>query len=179
MPKLKSPKRVRGVYGGTLSKRQKITMNGRTLRKVAECLVKHVSEASIEAYEKWGRTPRGKPMALPNTDNFFKSFSWRIKGDRTIEILCSWPWVLRHLEGRDPFPMEWLTQEKGMDWVPMRQEDGSVVVVRAPATVDDAWIHPGVEKIDFLSKGLRKGRKEAKKLIAREAAKKAIRATFK
>lgn len=175
----KAAKRVRGVYGGTLGGKLKIDLDRKTLEKIAKIMVRHVSQAALEAYEEWGRTPRGEPMALPNTDDFFKSFSWNIRGNRTIEILSSWPWVIRHVEGRNPYPMDWITQENGMDLVPLKQPDGSVVIVRAPATADDAWIHPGVEKIDFISKGLRKARAEAKGIIAQEAARKAIRATFK
>lgn len=172
------PKRIRGVYGGTLSRRVSIELDKDMLETIGEEMVKHIQKEARKDYKNLGRTPRGEPMGLPNTDDFFESFQWKVLGDRTVIVTSTWPWIERHVEGRDPYPMPWLTREKGMEYVPLRQPDGSVVVVRAPATREEAWIHPGVEKLNFLERGVRKGRREAMRKIAARAARQAIRKTF-
>lgn len=163
-------KRIRGVYGKPWSKMSKVELNPQILRRVGEILVESVSEEARKAVvAQAGRTPEGQPMGLPNTPDFYNSFSYRISGPSSLEILSSWPWVERHVEGRDPFPMTWLTQAAGRTLIPLKQPDGSVIIRMAPKTEEEAWIHPGVRKYSFLEVGVRKGREKAARVLAEEA----------
>jgi hypothetical protein len=65
--------------------------------------------------------------------------------------------------------MWWLTRERGVFRVPIVQEDGSVLIVATPPNLGSAWIHPGALKFNFVSRGVKKGRVRAVKILAGEA----------
>ena len=116
-------------------------------------------------------TPRGKPVGLPATEDFFESFDYRISGRSTVEITSTWPWAVQLTEGRDPYPMDWLTMQKlkGKP-VPIIKRDGTVIVRMAPFRAGDYWIHPGFAKHTFIERGVRKARKELATIMMHEAA---------
>lgn len=162
-------KPIRGVYGKPWSKMAQIEPSPEILLQMGEIIVEEISKEARKDFARTGKTPRGVPMSLPNTRRFFDSFSVSILGASTIVISTSWEWFERHVEGRKPYKMPWLTQERGVFRVPITQEDGSVRIVATPATEGEAWIHPGVKKFNFLARGVKKGRIRAAKLLAVEA----------
>lgn len=115
------------------------------------------------------RTPVGEPEGIPVDRKFWRSFKHRIKGERTIEIVCRWPWGVQILEGRDDYKMTWLTREKGVKFVPIRQQDGRVVVRMTPEKAKDAWVHPGFASHRFIERGLEKARPKLVSIMAEAA----------
>lgn len=163
--------RVRGVYGKPWSKMEgDIPLTKETLNRLGEILVESVVAEARKDLAKQGNSPtrRGQPEGIPASESFFESFSHRIQGKRTVEIVSKWPWVEQIVEGRPPYPMKWLTQANKVYKVPMMQSDGTVLVRTAPLRTQDAWIHPGFARHTFLERGIRKGRKKAAKVVLDE-----------
>lgn len=171
---------VRRVYGKPLSRLAKkgIEFDEKTLERVGEIILQHIQKEARKDYARVKKTPRGVPMGLPNTDRFFESFTVKISGKSTIVVRSSWPWIERHIEGRKPFKMDWLTRENGVTRVPIVEEDGGIAIVMAPLTKGEAWTHPGAKKFNFLRRGIEKGRKAAVKLLLEEAKKQIAQANL-
>lgn len=161
--------RVRGVLGGPFGKLLggDIPVDRKTLEELGEILIKHIVVEARKDLLKQGMapTPRGQPEGLPTSGNFLKSFSFRIRGQTTLEILSTWPFLRQATEGREPYKMVWLTQEQGVRAVPMVQPDGTVLVRTAPFTTQEAWIHPGFARHTFINRAVRKARQEMAMLI--------------
>ena len=164
-------KPVRRAYGGAWSKMAKVELSPALLKRLGEVLVASVVGEAKKDFAKQGMKPtgRGKPEGIPDSDNFFKSFSYKIVGQKTVELVSTWPWVEQIIEGRDPYPMDWLTRDSGRYRVPILQSDGKVLYRMAPLSRGDAWIHPGFARHTFLARGIRKGRKEMARMVAKEA----------
>ncbi len=161
--------RVRSVYGRPWSKMAgEIPITVDVLKRLGEALVDSVVAEARKDLAKQGKPARGEAYGLPRTESFFESFTFQIKGESTIEIVSTWPWVEQHIEGREPYPMTWLTQEKGVHRVPMVQRDGTVIVRFAPLTTQQAWIHPGFARHTFLERGVRKARKAMAEIVMQE-----------
>ena len=90
---------------------------------------------------------------LPDSKKFEDSFEVDIQ-DGEITVTSSWPWIDPYLEGKDPFPMTWLTRQRGAHKVPLHQKDGSVIVRMAPLSIGDAWIHPGFARHTFIQRAM-------------------------
>lgn len=179
--------RVRGVYGGPLAKLAKLTeeIPKEVLLKVAKVIVDSVVDEARKDFAKRGWS-LNDPKGGPPLD---KSFSYSIRGDKTIEITSTY-WGLTELQDGIPrHPMTWLTQEgrdksptkhelppaerrksihrgpKGKNRkplvVPLKTDAGTVIFRTAPLMMKDAWIHPGIAKFTFLERGIQKGRKKA------------------
>jgi hypothetical protein len=109
----------------------------------------------------------GHQVLLPKSEDFIKSFSASVEGS-VIHIKSSWPLIEQHIEGRDPYPMTWLTQAEGVKKVPMITREGISVVRTTPLTTNEAWYHPGFKKFTFLERGARKGREKARVYLLKE-----------
>lgn len=164
--------RVRGVYGKPWSKMAgRIPITKEVLGRLGEALVEAVVVEARKDLAKQGRRPtrRGEPEGLPVVESFFDSFSYKISGKSTVEIISTWPWVQQHIEGRDPYPMKWLTQGKlGGRAVPIMQQDGTIIIRMAPFRAGDYWIHPGFARHTFIERGVRKAREKMAEIIMEE-----------
>lgn len=165
--------RVKGVYGKPWSRMVSggIDLDEKVLRRLGQVLVDSVvAEARVD-FAKQGRAPHvpGKPEGLPRTEAFFESFSYRLSGKSTIEVLSSWPYIDQVTEGRDPYPMTWLTRANGVNVVPILKGAGVVIYRTAPLKLQDAWIHPGFARHTFIQRGIRKGREKMAQIVAAEA----------
>lgn len=161
--------RVRAVLGGPLSRglELNVPLSKATLEAMGKIIVDSiVKEAKKDfAYQGNRPTPEGKPEGIPSTEEFFKSFAFHVRGDSTIEITSSWPWISQVIEGRKPYPMTWLVQP-GVNQVPIMQRNGTVLIRTAPFTIGDAWIHPGFAKHTFVQRGIRKAKSKLAEAIA-------------
>ena len=93
-----------------------------------------------------------KSTFIPRGKEFPNSFSYVVEGQNTVAIYSSWPWLEIITEGtRGRYKMAWLTQEKGVDVVPMVQRDGSIAFRNTPLTIGKAWIHPKIAKHTFMN----------------------------
>lgn len=174
--------RVRGVYGGPLSKRLDVPLTRDVLDRMGQCLVESFVREAKKDFAKRGWSGQARDGSSPIWD----SFSYRIKGDRTIEVVCTFP-DIEVLTTQD-IPsrrMTWLTQEAKKESpekyaltprerelgkkkhsksrlplvVPIKDKDtGDVVFRMAPLKTQDAWIHPGIAKFTFVQRAVRKGK---------------------
>lgn len=120
-----------------------------------------VFEARKDLAKQGGKpTPQGAPEGIPVSENFFKSFSYKVNGT-SVEIHSTWPWIEQITEGRREYPMEWLTRTEGVTRVPMAgKQPGTVLIKSTPGTTQKAWIHPGFKKHNFLRRGYEKARRK-------------------
>lgn len=161
--------RVKAVLGGPMSKQGtiRIPLTRQMLEEIGDVMVKCiVEEAKKDLAKQPIRSDAIKqPEGIPDSENFFKSFGYQIKGRSTIEITSSWPWIEQITEGVAPFKMDWLTQANGARFVPLRQRDGTVIIRLAPRDVGSAWIHPGFARHTFIQRGIRKAKKEMAEIL--------------
>ena len=186
--------RVRSVLRGPLAQKSGFDLPPLVLRELGKCIVKAIVEEAKKDFVK-----RGWSLNAPDEGHpIHRSFQVRVRGDSTIEILSSFPMLQQLVEGIDPHPMTWMTQEAkdknpnayalsprerdlGMKKggkvskggrlplvVPLTDKDGTVVFRVAPLRIGDAWIHPGVAKFTFLQRGIEKGKKACLERIKQE-----------
>ena len=164
--------RIKSVYGKPLSRMagRPLPIDPKFFDRVGQTLVDAVVAEARKDFAKEGRSARapGAPVGLPNTEDIFKSFSYRISGKSTVELLCDWPYIDQITQGRRPFPMTWLTQEKGAGVVPIKKKSGVVIFRMAPPNAANAWIHPGFARHNFVQRGIRKGREQVAALLSAE-----------
>jgi len=127
----------------------KIQIPRHILDKCGKFLVKAVQEEVLKDIH--ARVPHNK-QGLPSSREFLDSFSYKIRG-KGIELLCDWPWIERHTEGREPFRMKWLLSEPGSPKIiPIRTSSGEIAFRTAPLRLENAWVHPGVAKFNFIER---------------------------
>lgn len=149
--------RIRGSYIGAWARRVGVDASDDIVRRMSEILEEEVRRAARE--EATPRSPgRGRPMTLPNTETFFNSFRARVRGRLTVEVVCTYPFIRALTEGRDPYPMKWLTRAAGVPVVPIERADGTVILRATPASGDRPWIHPGFERHRFLDIAVKRAR---------------------
>lgn len=144
------------------------------LKEVGELLVDNIVYEAGKDFAKQGNTttPVGAPEGIPGSVKFFDSFKYRVLNQKSsVEIYSTWPWISQIIEGRRPYPMEWLTQQAGVSRVPMKQPDGTVLIRSTPVTPGSAWIHPGFKKHTFVRRGYEKSRRHMKRILAKHAQK--------
>lgn len=164
---------LRSVYGTPWSRLAKgIRLSRPVMAKLGKIMVQEIVKEARKDFAKQGKkpTPRGEPEGIPKSRDFFRSFHYRIRGSKTVEIYSTWPWIDQILEGRGPYKMDWLTQKRGVRRVPMKQPSGVTIIRVAPTDATDAWIHPGFAKHNFIERGIKKGREKAAKIMVEEAA---------
>lgn len=141
--------RVRGAYMGAWARDVGEEATQEIVRRMSAILQEEVQRAAREE-----AAPRmkgsGQPMTLPNTESFFNSFKTRVRGRKTVEVVCTYPFIKALTEGREPYPMTWVTRAAGVPVVPVERADGTVVLRATPGLGDRPWVHPGFLKHKFL-----------------------------
>ena len=170
-------KELRGAYGKPLGNSVDIKIEKEDLIQFGELCIKYIEQEARKSAEY--------SSALPKDERFFKSFSYRLKGSSTIKIVSDWEWmgIYQNLQQADldkeegfgkpkPFRLSHLTRQAGVNKVPMvDKKTGQVIVRTAPLKVADAWIHPGIARHTFITKGLKRARDEfTKGLVERKLA---------
>ena len=162
--------RVRGVYGTPWSKLagQKVEITPVIMQKLGEAVLEgvryEVRRAVALAANVGGR---GRPIPLPSSSEFVESFQFKIRGSRTVEISTNWPFAKAWEEGKEPYEMTWLKQPK-VKVVPIITSSGETILRTAPLQTDNAWIHPGFARYNFLAKGVKRGRENAAAIVREE-----------
>lgn len=154
--------RIKRTHGKTwATMKDEDFVDDKFLKKIGVILVESIVFEAGKDFAKQGSrpTPIGHPEGIPRTLRFFDSFGYRVKNS-SIEIYSTWPWIDQIIKGRSPYPMEWLTKEAGVNAVPMRQPDGTVLIRSTPRMAKDAWIHPGFAKNNFVRRGYERARRQ-------------------
>jgi len=188
--------RVRGIYGGPVGKKLDIPVTKELLNKLGACLVDAFVKEAKKDFAKRGWTGEARDGSPPIWD----SFSFQIRGDRTIEVVSTFP-DIDVLVSRDikPRKMTWLTQEAKKkaphDFpmtlkelrmrrdgtldrdkrlplvVPLKGKNGQIVFRVAPLKFQDAWVHPGIARFTFAQRAARSGKAGCMEIIKSEAVK--------
>lgn len=149
--------RVRGSYIGAWAKKVGEQASAEVVRRMAEVLQEEVRKAAREEARPRVRGS-GQPLTIPNSEAFFNSFRTRIVGKKTVEVVCTYPFIRALTEGKDPYPMTWLTRAAGVPVVPIERADGTVVLRATPGPGDTPWVHPGFKAHKFLGVAVKRAR---------------------
>lgn len=171
---------LRRAYGKPWSEILKHdTIDKQFLLVLGRLLLKNVKREAKKDLAAQGntRTPHGMPEGLPTDKKFFDSFGTRVTGASSVEIYSTWSGWERYVgpnwryasrkvplseqltEGRRAFKMKWLTRDKGVGIVPLNV-DGKVLFRWAPKTEQDAWIHPGFERHNFIERAFKNTKRD-------------------
>lgn len=143
---------LRKRYISPLEKQVGAVLGKKDLQFFGRCLLRYIREEAKKDAAKTGQ--------VPISEEFFKSFSYQVR-DSSITIVCSWPWIRLIQEGTNgPYRMKWLTQAQGVYRVPLRGDNGEVIIRTAPLTTDKAWIHPGIARHTFVERAFRRAQKD-------------------
>ena len=161
-------KELRGAYGGPIGDSVNVPVSKADLKLFGELACKYIEQEARKAARY--------STALPKDEKFFKSFTYRIVGEKTVKIVSDWPWIQIYQNLQDqaqtgekdmafgkprPFRLTKLTRSAGVHKVPMvDKKTGQVIVRTAPLKAADAWIHPGIARHTFVNKGMLRARKE-------------------
>lgn len=130
----------------------------------------------VDSARRIHHAKEGQPQGGPPID---KSFAFRVVGNQ-IEVTSTY-YGLADLLSRDipRRPMPWLTQEMARRAdpsrstplvVPMRGPFGAVLFRVAPERIADAWVHPGIRRLTFGDRAVRRARQEMTELLLEVAA---------
>jgi hypothetical protein len=169
--------RVKGAYIGAWAKRVGEQATVDMVREMADVLQEEIRRAIREE-----ATPRtrgtGQPITLPNTESFINSFRTRVVGKRTVEVVCTYPFIRALTEGREPYPMKWVTRAAGVPVAPIERADGTVIFRATPGTGQRPWVHPGFAKHRFLEVAVRRARARVPE-VSKDALARAVSANIR
>jgi hypothetical protein len=138
-----------------------------SLTKVGAVMLQAVKDEAKKDFAKVGKAGLSNPFGLPDSNgkrirpSFFDSFSIKISGARTLEIVSSWPWIEGLIEGRPRAAMTKHTQlnpKLRNKPIPFMGIGGKVIFRMAPLAFGKIWVHPGIAKHTFIQRGLAKAR---------------------
>ena len=99
--------RIRGALGGPFSKRLEIPVTPELLHRLGKCLVDSFIKESKKDFAKRGGSGEAQDGSAPIWD----SFNYKIRGERTVEVVSTFPYLDRLVsEDVPPRKMTGLTQ---------------------------------------------------------------------
>jgi hypothetical protein len=117
----------------------------KSLEAIGRLWVKYIKQEA--------RKDARKSTFMPKDREFYESFSYAIEPNGIVAIYSDWPWLDIIVKGtRGRYKMAWLTQERGVDLVPLVQKDGSITFRTTPLNLARAWIHPKIAKHTFINR---------------------------
>ena len=100
--------RLRGALGGVAAKKLEIPVTPDLLERLGKCMVDTFAKEAKKDFAKRGWTGEAQDGSAPIWD----SFSYQIRGERTVEIVSTFPYIEQMVEkDTKPYKMTWLTQE--------------------------------------------------------------------
>lgn len=182
--------RVRGTLGGVAAKTLEVPVTPDLLKRLGQCMVDSFAREAKKDFAKRGWS--GK--AQDGTADIGESFSYKIRGERTVEVVSTFPYIAELIsQDSKPHKMTWLTQEAkkrhpsdfpltpreqklGMKpggkrlplVIPLKSESGTIIFRMAPLTFADAWVHPGIARFTFVQRAARQGRAGCIAIIKQE-----------
>lgn len=186
---------IKNMKGGVRLEHIQVEVTREHLQKFGNCFIKLLAKEAKVDFAKRGWSGH----AYDGTADLWDSFSFRIGGERTIEILSTFPRIeMLTGEGLPKHPMTWLTQEAKdkhpTDYELTKQEKaarmrktgrvsrgtrlplvvpiqsgGTVIFRAAPLKLQDAWVHPGIARFTFVQRALRKANKVCAEIFGQAA----------
>lgn len=122
-----------------------VKLDRKALETIGRRWVKYIKEEA--------RKDARKSTFMPRDRAFYDSFSYAIEANGIVAIYSTWPYLDIITKGtRGKYKMAWLTQEKGVDIVPLVQPDGSIAFRTTPLNLARAWVHPKIAKHTFINR---------------------------
>ena len=151
--------RVKGIYGGPFAKKGgfRIEDTATVLDEVGKLAVKYIEQEATKV--------AGRSKGIPKSSKFLKSFSYAVRGKRTLEIVSSWPFVKfeSYIKGRGP----WRVGKPGARIPILDKASGKMVFRTVPSDLKigscKVWCHPGLARHTFVQRGLDKAKREVLK----------------
>ncbi len=182
--------RIRGTLGGVAAKTLEVPVTPELLKRLGQCMVDSFAREAKKDFAKRGWS--GK--AQDGTADIGESFSYKIRGERTVEVVSTFPYIAELIsQDSKPRRMTWLTQEAkekhpsefpltpreqklGMKVggkrlplvIPLKSDSGTIIFRMAPLTFADAWVHPGIARFTFVQRAARQGRAGCIAIIKKE-----------
>lgn len=151
--------RVKGIYGGPLAKK------GGFRAKETATVLNEIGKLAVQYIEQEATKVAGRSKGIPKSSKFLKSFSYKIRGKSTLEIVSSWPFVKpeSYIKGRGP----WRVGKPGAKIPILDKASGKMVFRTVPSDLKigscSVWCHPGIARHTFVQRGLDKAKREALK----------------
>lgn len=100
--------RIRGALGGVAAKTLQVPVTPDLLHRLGKCLVDSFIKEAKKDFAKRGWSGKAQDGSAPIWD----SFSYKIRGERTVEVVSTYPYIDQLVnEDSPPHKMTWLTQE--------------------------------------------------------------------
>ena len=159
--------KIKSTYGGSFAKlvAGEYKPSRATLIKLGTLIVDCVIAEARKDMAAESRRKTGDPVGIPQSERFFRSFTSKLYGQSTVEVYSSWPTIEQNIEGTDPYPMTWLTRSNGVNAVPMKDQMGRLIIRTTPLTTQNAWIHPGFARHNFLQRGITRAKQEMADIV--------------
>lgn len=111
-----------------------------------------IGKSWVKYIKQEAKKDSAKSAYVPSSGEFYKSFTFTV--DRGIITLYStYEWLDLITNGtRGKYRMPWLTQQQGVNVVPICQRDGRMAFRTAPLTIGQAWVHPKIAKHTFINR---------------------------
>jgi hypothetical protein len=115
-------------------------------------------------------------QGIPRNSQFKESFFYEIKKDTKgvlrLYLHSDWRWVGRYLSDRGEIEMKWLTGLKNnrgkRQTIPIKdKKTGEMVFRNVPLKTKNAWVHPAINKYNFIENGIEKGQRRAIPVISK------------
>lgn len=100
--------RVRGILGGKMAKKIDVPVTPELLERIGKCMVDIFVKEAKKDFAKRGWSGEASDGSAPIWD----SFSYKIRGQKTVEIVSTFPYIEEMTTKDTPrHRMTWLTQE--------------------------------------------------------------------
>jgi hypothetical protein len=125
-----------------------------------------------EEIDKVARFGSGVPRNNQFKDSFFYEIKNDSKGILRLYLHSDWLWVGRYLKERGDIEMKWLTGLKNSrgkrQTIPIKdKKTGKMVFRNVPLKTKNAWVHPAINKYNFIENGIKKGQMRSIPVIAK------------
>lgn len=122
----------------------------------------YILMAIREEIDKVSNLGQGVPRSRQFKDSFFYEIKKDTKGILRLYLHSDWMWVGRYLRERGEIEMKWLTglrNNRGKrQTIPIKdKKTGKMVFRNVPLRTKNAWVHPAINKYNFIENGIKKG----------------------
>lgn len=199
--------KIRRIYGGPVGKKIQVPVSDELLRKLGECMVKQFAHEAKKDFAKRGWSGQAQDGSSPIWESFSYRIVGGSTVEVTstypgLEQLVSrrgvqrrrMTWLTQEMKDKFParYPLTAGERRRNMRRggrvskgerlplvVPMTGGGGTVVYRTAPFKTQDAWVHPGIARFNFVERAARKGKTACIEILKREAAMHALRQGLK
>ena len=156
----------RAFYRKTTSSLLRSTPNSLFSEDVLKVIGNNILISIRAEISKVSNLGHGVPKTKAFKDSFFYTIENDSKGILRLYIHSDWSWVGRYLKERGEIKMTWITGLKDKrgkrQVIPIKdKKTGKMVFRSVPLKTKSSWIHPAINKYNFIENGIRKGQQKS------------------